>query len=38
MDELHELFRKVAAIYLKDGCKKVIIREYQSALIDLDQP
>lgn len=34
---MHEIFKEVAALYLKDGAEKVHNKEYQSALIDLDK-
>lgn len=34
---MHEIFKQVAAIYLKDAIAKVHNKEYQSALIDLDK-
>lgn len=34
---MHEIFKEVAAIYLKDGEEKVHNKDYQAALIDLDK-
>jgi tetratricopeptide (TPR) repeat protein len=34
---MHEIFKEVAAIYLKDGAEKVHNKEYKAAIIDLDK-
>lgn len=34
---MHEIFKEVAAIYLKDGIEKIQGKDWQGALIDLDK-
>src|ERR1035437_3650036 len=34
---MHEIFKEVAAIYLKDGIEKIKIKDWQGALIDLNK-
>jgi len=34
---MHEIFKEVAAIYLKDGIEKIKIKDWQGALYDLDK-
>ena len=34
---MHEIFKEVAAIYLKDGIEKIKYKDWEGALIDLDK-